>query len=430
MAGVYTQKRELSNGKINFSITYPNGNVIDFDESVPRSHQITKSYRSGKGAKGFVPDNDLNAVGQGRSLYDDDLNAAFERYSTPYDNGHEFSSKKYVYIGGGNTINVQSSEVPRAYKGPVIIEARNSEWIDPGPIDISYGTKAILATQPNASEANLANTGAELLRELPNGIGAALLGGRGSAPRAIGEEYLNFTFGVSPTVADLQKALRAVLNSERIISQYVRDSGRVVRRRKSFPVISYDKEFQYYNYVQPLRPGLTAGMGIYDNPYGTLTNSASFRERYWFSGAYVYNVIGGNNLVDKAARFAQLADKLLGTNITLDTVYQLTPWSWLVDWIVEIGPVIAANVNFASDNLVMKYGYLMRESTVNNTYNLTGLAFRGKGESSYSCTYQTIWKERVKATPYGFGLNTEGFSPQQWAILAALGLTKGDNKLR
>jgi hypothetical protein len=41
-----------------------------------------------------------------------------------------------------------------------------------------------------------------------------------------------------------------------------------------------------------------------------------------------------------------------------------------------------------------------------------------------SSLYRSERKERWKATPYGFGLNMAGFTDQQWAILAALGMTK------
>jgi hypothetical protein len=35
----------------------------------------------------------------------------------------------------------------------------------------------------------------------------------------------------------------------------------------------------------------------------------------------------------------------------------------------------------------------------------------------------------VKATPYGFGLAPSGFSPTQWAILVALGMSDGNKNL-
>jgi hypothetical protein len=35
------------------------------------------------------------------------------------------------------------------------------------------------------------------------------------------------------------------------------------------------------------------------------------------------------------------------------------------------------------------------------------------------------WKERVRANPYGFGIDDISLSARQLAILAALGLTRG-----
>jgi len=38
-------------------------------------------------------------------------------------------------------------------------------------------------------------------------------------------------------------------------------------------------------------------------------------------------------------------------------------------------------------------------------------------------------KKRVKATPYGFGLDTDAFTPRQWAILGSLGISRGSRLL-
>ena len=40
-----------------------------------------------------------------------------------------------------------------------------------------------------------------------------------------------------------------------------------------------------------------------------------------------------------------------------------------------------------------------------------------------------IRKRRVAANPYGFGVSLSGLNTQQVAVLAALGLTRGDAKI-
>jgi hypothetical protein len=70
----------------------------------------------------------------------------------------------------------------------------------------------------------------------------------------------------------------------------------------------------------------------------------------------------------------------------------------------------------------------MQTTRISDIYTLTGATCGGK-PVQLSQTFGTIQKIRRKATPYGFGLNPNTFSTRQWAIIAALGLTFGGNKL-
>jgi hypothetical protein len=119
---------------------------------------------------------------------------------------------------------------------------------------------------------------------------------------------------------------------------------------------------------------------------------------------------------------------LLGTRLTPEVLYNLTPWSWALDWIVDLGAVIGNISAFLADGLILQYGYIMQETVISDIYTLTGATCGNRPVQLYQ-TLGTIQKLRRKATPYGFGLNPNAFSDRQWAILAALGLTLGGNKL-
>jgi len=64
-----------------------------------------------------------------------------------------------------------------------------------------------------------------------------------------------------------------------------------------------------------------------------------------------------------------------------------------------------------------------------NRYQAAGPKLKLGSVGGVSQFFQVTQKERYRASPYGFGTNPENYSPSQWAILAALGLTKGGNKL-
>jgi hypothetical protein len=78
----------------------------------------------------------------------------------------------------------------------------------------------------------------------------------------------------------------------------------------------------------------------------------------------------------------------------------------------------------AVDGLVIQYGYVMEHKVTTRSYYNDG-AHSYKGDyvvSPVHLFYET--KRRVRASPFGFGLDWSGFTPRQLAITAALGLTR------
>jgi len=127
----------------------------------------------------------------------------------------------------------------------------------------------------------------------------------------------------------------------------------------------------------------------------------------------------------------QKAKYLLGLQgLTPALLWELTPFSWLIDWFANIGTLISVNQALQENNLVLRYGYLMQKNTALVTIAHPGYPFYTGHTGPLSATLTYEWKQRVRATPYGFGINTATLSASQWAILAALGLTSGPKSLR
>ena len=122
-------------------------------------------------------------------------------------------------------------------------------------------------------------------------------------------------------------------------------------------------------------------------------------------------------------RAATRASVLLGIELTPEVLWNLTPWSWAADWFANMGDVLSNVSDFANDGLVMHYGYMMETSHVTHTYDLHGHGLNGV-ESPLTLTFENIQKQRIKASPFGFGLTWESFTPRQLAILAALGISR------
>lgn len=53
-----------------------------------------------------------------------------------------------------------------------------------------------------------------------------------------------------------------------------------------------------------------------------------------------------------------LVDKLYGENPTIDTLYNLTPWSWLLDWFTGFGEYVNIIERINTDPSLINYGYI------------------------------------------------------------------------
>lgn len=347
-----------------------------------------------------------------------DMGGAFEStkrrtWSTP--DGVRAKGSVNVF---GNIYSVDCPVLARSSQVPL-----GSRLFPPGPANlesemIRRGTTAIARTIPTNPYASASQFIGELRDRLPAVPGQNLIGKKGT-PSGYADEYLNLEFGLKPIISDLRKFRTAAQQSNKIIAQLKRDSGRIVRRRYSFPeetTTEHTVESASW-YGSP-----TFNSWLYGSS-GKLTRTRVITSRYWFSGAYTYAYPSGDRAVDRLARVEQEANRLFGTRITPSTLWELTPWSWAADWVSNAGDVMTNLSAFSRDGLVMVYGYVMCEYTATDTYRLEGLSFPGHS-GPLTQVFETKVKKRIRATPYGFGLDPAAFTTRQWAILGALGVSR------
>jgi hypothetical protein len=125
------------------------------------------------------------------------------------------------------------------------------------------------------------------------------------------------------------------------------------------------------------------------------------------------------------ARNVIFARKLLGADLTPDSIWNLAPWSWMVDWFSSAGSVVENWSSWMINNQVLLYGYMMEHTIATNTYTYVGnTGFRTPVAPPFDVTLVSETKIRRQATPYGFGINLSQLSKRQIAIIAALGLSR------
>lgn len=457
------------------------GDVFDVSKSYSNSWgpavQQTTSFRSGKAFLKALDDPEQHVV-QDEDLSDRALpdrsdqlmlrerNQAIK--DSTYDHGHPFSTIR-IERDLSTIVDLRNQAGTCSYYGPMTVvggtgvtgsglDGRLDQFGYPRilpsgeipDINLALGTKAINKTIPTLPVAGMAAFLGELHEGLPKMIGhSSLFRERAHAFHGLGSEYLNVQFGWKPFLSDVRKFAKAFKNAGEILKQYRRDSGKTVHRHYTFPVIRDTKVYS----PTPI------GMGVGQNPadfafripcdntvYGTFTSgelqsllrsgtSASIhassvrKQRYWFSGAYSYLVSEDDSFLGRMEGYIQQANKLLGVKVTPDVLWELTPWSWLLDWEVNIGVNISNLTAFGQDNLALRWGYLMRETSYNHYTSTSNISSYGNWGGPIHSTWRIVKKERIRSTPFGFGLNADGFTDHQWSILGALGLTRAPKKL-
>lgn len=287
----------------------------------------------------------------------------------------------------------------------------------------TMGATAIARVLPTNPVAGVLVALGELRREgIPSLVGAQTWKSRTLNARNAGSEYLNYNFGWLPLIGEIQDVARAVTQSDEIVRKYEAESGKLLHRTYTFPT-SISSSTSVETGVYPT-PAFTTS---YWNSTGIRTTVTTTRVENWFSGAFTYYLPPEGSV----ARQAAVANKLLGTRVTPEVVWNLTPWTWAADWFTNVGDIVHNISAFQNDGLVMPYGYMMRKRTVQKTVTISG-ARKKWDNQEVNCfqRFTTTVKQRRKASPYGFGVLQSSLSAKQWSILAALGLSRGSTGMK
>ena len=288
----------------------------------------------------------------------------------------------------------------------------------------ALGATAISRCKPTSSGVELSVALGETFKDgLPHLVGSQTWREKTLAARNAGSEYLNVEFGWLPLVSDVLDFGRTVIDSDSILGQYDRDKGQLIRRQYTFPeerteqseILSLSKNPDGNSPDSGFGPSSSGGIWV--KKTSTVINR-------WFSGAFIYGVPNGLYNRGPFGEWAAKADRLFGISLTPDTLWNLSPWSWAADWFANTGDVLSNISDYASQGLVMQYGYLMEKKTVRATYSLTGAIVHGRQVSVPDASLVVTTKRRIRANPFGFGITWDGLSAAQIAILSALGISR------
>lgn len=258
-----------------------------------------------------------------------------------------------------------------------------------------------------------------------------------SMSKEMSGQWLNLQFGYVPFVSDLVKCLHKAGSLNTKLAQCKRDNGQWVRR--SGVVGSTEENPTTVRTI--IDTGLSGETPLI-NPRnfftgGTMWNWGSrygkdirayytYTEKYrtWFVGCFRY-FVPSFDYPEEGIESVLNFTRMFGIRITPTLIWNLTPWSWLADWVGNIGDNID---NFSTSwdaNMAAKYAYIMKtmsgEATIQATLRC-GAPIKEVSGLSWSRGF--VVKTRRHANQFGFTLDWPSFSQYQWSILAALGMSR------
>jgi hypothetical protein len=260
------------------------------------------------------------------------------------------------------------------------------------------------------------------------------------AGKAASDEFLNYVFGIAPTVGDLAKLVQSMQTATTAIQFLYENSGHSIRRNMSFDMASKSEVFttDQLSHQGTIECQSSAPMfgnnGSYYNVGGRVANNAlvttltlSESRKVRFTGAFTRFVPIDARLGTSSAKFIAAYDSIIGFKPTFEQVWQLIPYSWLVDWFLDIQSSLTLMSRVRDDSLLINYGYVTG-STIRTAICETLIVPTPGRVPSFGrvrTVYTSSIKERIRANPYGFiEPGAVEITPLRLAILAAIGITR------
>lgn len=244
-----------------------------------------------------------------------------------------------------------------------------------------------------------------------------------------GQWWLAIQFGWLPVLSDILKYIQAQKSAQGRLDKLIRDEGKPVRRRRDLPEFSYS-DGPYYgqvHYSGPYADGVTPSFVTsgYGKGKASMSITTSTVQKVWCEGMFRWWLPDGPRTVEWHRR---LLSRNTSTQLTPGVVYNLIPWTWLLDYFTNVGDFVDNTSQGMTDRLVADWVYVLMERTWKSERVIVQHVNTSEGGGSSAATIKgslTISsKSRYAGSPFGFGVKESSLSPMQLSILGALGLSR------
>jgi len=133
---------------------------------------------------------------------------------------------------------------------------------------------------------------------------------------------------------------------------------------------------------------------------------------------------------DSGRSISKKLQPLLGSGLSADVIYDLTPYSWLLNWVKNFGSVLSYQEALTGADVVADaHGFTIRQIkrvgwTASWSENPYGSLFYVTSQSApVGTAYTRSDRRKAGTSPYSLTTGSwDSLSGSQWAILGALGL--------
>jgi len=245
------------------------------------------------------------------------------------------------------------------------------------------------------------------------------------SPKSVADQFLNYNFGWVPFLSDIIKFFEQYSKTNDRMRRLRHYNGEWHRRRGMYPEVSVKDSYVAAGnapliWPSPLTYTLRYPYQGYPNKWGETLFTQEIVTKTWFEGAFRYWIpsLEEKDTISNISNFM----RQYGLMISPKLVWDLTPWSWLIDWWTNLGDIYDNLQSLALDNLVAKYAYIMRTKDI-VLANESTIHYKDGSSPTYKWYQWINGKARKAASPFGFE-TSDLLSAKQNALLVALGLSR------
>jgi hypothetical protein len=245
-------------------------------------------------------------------------------------------------------------------------------------------------------------------------------------PKGSADQFLNLQFGWAPFLADIKAFHKVVDNYTTFLENISNLNGKSHRRRVTLSSDTVTKVLSQGSGYPASFASISGGQSDWFTSVPTWSLEEVVSTKISAVGRWkYYSPEFDVAMADYAGRWKAIKRfmTLFGLRVSPSNIYKAIPWTWLIDWVSNLGDQVSLASDYLMDGTVAEYLYVMKETTTRRIYTRV-LPFRTGPVTCIWSQLKTTKQRQAAASPYGFRTSWSDLDPRKLMILGALGITR------